>query len=65
MATAGQIQYRIGQAKKKLAKLSKEILTTKAKMKKLEMGLKKAKKVAPKSRPRRKVAKKAAARKKK
>ena len=64
MATAGQIQYRIGQTKKKLAKLSKEILATKNKMKKLEMALKKAK-VAPKPRPRRKVARKAAARKKK
>jgi len=64
MATAGQIQYRIGQAKKKLAKLNKEILATKNKMKKLEMALKKAK-VAPKARPRRKVAKKTAARRKK
>jgi cell division protein FtsB len=64
MATAGQIQYRIGQTKKKLAKLNKEIVATKNKMKKLEMTLKKAK-VAPKARPRRKVAKKAAARKKK
>jgi cell division protein FtsB len=64
MATAGQIQYRIGQTKKKLAKLNKDIVATKNKMKKLEMALKKAK-VAPKARPRRKVAKKATARKKK
>ena len=63
MATAGQIQYRIGQANRKLAKLNKEILATKNKMKKLEMALKKAK-VAPKARPRRKAAKKAAARRK-
>ena len=52
MATAGQIQYRIGQTKKKLAKLNKDTLATKAKMKKLEMALKKAK-VAPKAKPRR------------
>jgi cell division protein FtsB len=64
MATAGQIQYRIGQAKKKLAKLSKETLATKNKMKKLEMALKKAK-VAPKAKPRRRAAKKAAPRRKK
>jgi hypothetical protein len=64
MATAGQIQYRIGQTKKKLAKLNKETLATKNKMKKLEVALKKAK-VAPKPRPKRKVAKKAPARKKK
>jgi cell division protein FtsB len=64
MATAGQIQYRIGQTKKKLAKLNKETLATKSKMKKLEVALKKAK-VAPKPRSRRKVVKKATARKKK
>jgi cell division protein FtsB len=64
MATAGQIQYRIGQTKKKLAKLNKETLATKDKMKKLETALKKAK-VAPKAKPRRKAAKKAAARRKK
>ena len=64
MATAGQIQYRIGQTKKRLAKLNKDIVATKNKMKKLEMALKKAK-VTPKARPRKKVAKKAAARKKK
>ena len=64
MATAGQIQYRIGQTKKKLAKLNKETLATKTKMKKLEMALKKAK-VAPKAKPRRKAAKKAGARKRK
>jgi hypothetical protein len=63
MATAGQIQYRIGQANRKLAKLNKEILATKNKMKKLEMALKKAK-VAPKAKPRRRAAKKAAPRRK-
>ncbi len=63
MATAGQIQYRIGQTKKKLAKLNKETAATKGKMKKLEQALKKAK-AAPKAKPRRKAAKKAAGRKK-
>jgi hypothetical protein len=43
MATAKQIQYRIGQTKKKLAKLNKDLGTAKAKMKTLEGQLKKAK----------------------
>ena len=43
MATAKQIQYRTGQAKKKLAKLNKEVTTTKSNIKKLETELKKAK----------------------
>lgn len=51
MATVKQIQYRAGQAKKKLAKLNKEVTTTKSNIKKLETELKKAKaanKVKPK-----------------
>ncbi len=43
MATAKQIQYRIGQTKKKLAKLNKDLNTAKGKMKGLEGQLKKAK----------------------
>ncbi|MDD5205333.1 MAG: hypothetical protein PHS17_07925 [Desulfobacterales bacterium] len=43
MATAKQIQYRIGQTKKKLAKLNKDLNVTKGKMKTLEGQLKKAK----------------------
>jgi phage shock protein A len=43
MATAKQIQYRIGQTKKKLAKLGKDVNTAKGKMKTLEGQLKKAK----------------------
>ena len=34
MATANQIKYRMGQAKKKLAKLNKEVTGTKANIKK-------------------------------
>ncbi|MBN1903737.1 MAG: hypothetical protein JW927_01435 [Deltaproteobacteria bacterium] len=43
MATTNQINYRLGQAKKKLAKLSKDIVATKANVKKFEAALKKAK----------------------
>lgn len=43
MATTNQINYRLGQAKKKLAKLSKDIVATKANIKKFEAALKKAK----------------------
>jgi len=43
MATTNQISYRLGQAKKKLAKLSKDIVATKANIKKFEAALKKAK----------------------
>jgi len=50
MATARQIQYRMGQAKKKLAKLNKEIAAAKSKMKGLEGLLKKAK-AAEKAKP--------------
>ena len=64
MATARQIQYRMGQAKKKLTKLNKEVAAAKSKMKGLEAQLKKAK-VAAKAKPkakkkpaRRKAAKK-------
>ncbi len=57
MATAKQIQYRIGQTKKKLAKLNKDTGAAKAKMKTLEGQLKKAKAAKPKG-------KKAAPRKK-
>jgi hypothetical protein len=60
MATARQIQYRIGQAKKKLTKLNKEVAAAKNKMKGLEAMLKKAK-ASEKAKPK---AKKRAARKK-
>ncbi len=65
MATAGQIKYRIGLAKKKAAKFLKELAAIKKKVKGLEAQLKKAKpgkKVKPKAkkkaRPKRKAAKK-------
>lgn len=51
MATANQIKYRIGQAKKTIVKLNKEVTATKNKIKKLESALKKAK-AAPKAKPR-------------
>ena len=54
MATAKQIQYRIGQAKKKLAKVNKELTATKTKVKKLEAQLKKAK-AAVKAKPKKKA----------
>jgi hypothetical protein len=64
MATAGQIQYRMGLAKKKFAKFLKEIAAIKKKIKVLEAQHKKAKtakKVKPKAKKkakaRRKVAK--------
>jgi hypothetical protein len=60
MATANQIKYRMGQAKKKLAKLNKDVTATKAKVKKLESALKKAK-ATGKAKPKKK---KAAAKKK-
>jgi hypothetical protein len=59
MATAGQIQYRIGLAKKKHAKFLKELAATKKKIKLLEAQHKKAK-AAKKVKP--KAAKKAKAR---
>ncbi|MFO7459654.1 MAG: hypothetical protein R6X07_03455 [Desulfatiglandales bacterium] len=62
MATARQIQYRMGQAKKKLTKLNKEVAAVKTKMKGLEGILKKAK-AAEKAKPKPK-AKKAPAKKK-
>jgi phage shock protein A len=46
MVTAKQIQYRIGQTKKKLTKLNKEVAAAKGKMKALEGQLKKAKAAA-------------------
>ena len=64
MATARQIQYRLGQAKKKFTKLNKEVAAAKNKMKGLEAQLKKAKaaeKAKPKAKKRparRKAAKK-------
>jgi hypothetical protein len=64
MATARQIQYRMGQAKKKLAKLNKDLAAVKNKVKGLEAQLKKAKaaeKAKPKAKKRparRKAAKK-------
>jgi hypothetical protein len=58
MTTANQIKYRMGQAKKKLTKLNKDATATKAKIKKLESMLKKAK-AAVKAKPKKKaVAKK-------
>ncbi len=63
MATANQINYRLGQAKKKLAKLNKDITATKANVKKLEAELKKAK-AAEKAKPKKKAAKKKVAKKK-
>ena len=42
MATTSQINYRLGQAKKKLAKLNRELTTTTASVKKLELEFKKA-----------------------
>lgn len=62
MATARQIQYRMGQAKKKLAKVNKEATAVKTKMKKLAAALKKAK-TAPKAKARKKAGKKRGARK--
>jgi hypothetical protein len=63
MATAKQIQYRMGQAKRKLAKVNKEATAIKNKMKKLAAALKKAK-AAPKPKKKgKKVAKRKAARK--
>jgi len=50
MATARQIQYRMGQAKKKLAKLSKDVAAVKTKIKGLEGQMKKAK-AAEKAKP--------------
>lgn len=65
MTTANQIKYRMGQAKKKLTKLNKDVTATKAKIKKLESALKKAKATA-KAKPKKKAAaKKKAAPKKK
>jgi hypothetical protein len=70
MATVKQIQLRLGQAKKKLTKLSKEVAATKAKIVKLGAQLKKAKAAAkvkprPKPKPRAKVKRKKAPAKRK
>ncbi|NLA75892.1 MAG: hypothetical protein GX846_10560, partial [Deltaproteobacteria bacterium] len=43
MATINQINFRLGQAKKKLIKLNKETVATTTKIKKYETALKKAK----------------------
>ena len=64
MATAKQIQYRLGQAKKKLAKVNKELTAAKSNAKKLEAQLKKAK-AAEKAKPKKKAAPKRKAAKKK
>jgi hypothetical protein len=42
MATASQINYKLEQTKKKLAKLEKEFTATKADIKELELEFKKA-----------------------
>jgi phage shock protein A len=74
MATVKQIQYRLGQARKKLAKFNKEAAGASGNVKKLEAQLKKAraaakkkpkKKKAAKKRPKKKVLRKKAAKKKK
>ena len=54
MATARQIHYRVGQAKKKLTQLNKEIASVKNKMKGLEAMLKKAK-ASEKAKPKAKM----------
>jgi phage-related minor tail protein len=64
MATVKQVQYRLGQAKKTLAKLTKGLAAAKAKVKKLEAQLKKVR-VAEKARPKRKARPKAKARRSK
>jgi len=67
MATARQIQYRMGQAKKKMTKLNKEVAAVKAKMKGLEGLLKKAKaaeKAKPKAKAKKRPARKKVAKKK-
>jgi hypothetical protein len=61
MATAGQIQYRMGLAKKKFAKFVKELAAIKKKIKGLEVLHKKAQ-AAKKAKP--KAKKKAPARRK-
>ena len=68
MATAKQIQLRLGQAKKKLTKLNQEVTATKSKVVKLAAQLVKAKvaaKIKPKPKPKAKKKKVAAKRKKK
>ncbi len=47
MATAGQIQFRLKQAKKKMTSLTKDVTSQKKKIKKLESQLKQAKKKKP------------------
>ncbi len=54
MATVKQIQYRLGQARKTLTKLTKGLVSAKAKVKKLEAQLKRAKAVE-KARPKKKA----------
>ncbi|UCF56010.1 MAG: hypothetical protein JSW15_07830 [Deltaproteobacteria bacterium] len=55
MATAKQIQYRLGQAKRKLTKVNKELAATKSNIKKLEAQLKRAK-AAERKKPKKKKA---------
>ncbi len=62
MATAKQLQHRMGLAKKKFATLNKEITAIKNKMKNLVVALKKAK-AAPKAKTKKRAGKKKAARK--
>ncbi len=64
MATAKQIQMRLGQAKKKLTKLGKEVTATKSNIKKLETQLKSAK-AAAKAKPKPKAKRKKAPAKRK
>lgn len=60
MATVKQVQYRLGQAKKTLAKLTKGVADTKARIKKLGAQLKTAR-AAEKARSKRKARPKARA----
>jgi len=64
MATVKQIQLRLGQAKKKLTKLNKEVTAAKGNINKLEAQLKKAK-AAPKVKPKPKAKRKKAPAKRK
>ena len=63
MATVKQIQYRLGQAKKTLTKLTRGLASAKAKVKKLEAQLKRARAVE-KARPKKKARPKAKAKRK-
>jgi hypothetical protein len=67
MATAKQIQFRLRLAKKTLTKATKDLITTKGRIKKLEAQLKKAKAAeqSAKSKKKKPAAKKRTARRRK